>query len=263
MFFKKYFRFLPTLYLLVSLTFSCKNIEKIAYFNNNEGQANDSISPFFYSPVLKKNDVLTISISSLNLEAVKPFNQLYFDLSSNKSNNNSENIVKKTYLINHLGEIDFPVLGKIKLEGLTKFEVKELLAGKLKEYVSDAVITVSIENFSITVLGDVKVPGTFKVNDDRISILQALGFAGDLTNTAVRKNILVIREDGEKKKEIRLDLTSKKALNSEAFYLRQNDVVYVQPNRAKANSSMVGSFFSITVSLISLVITTLTILLTR
>ncbi len=251
------------LFVLIISFSSCKTQKKLVYFNNSEGSQSDSISPNFYSFVLKKNDLLAISVSSLNLEAVKPFNQLDFDLNSNRSNNNSENLVKKTYLINHLGEIEFPVLGKVKLEGLTKYQAKDLLAEKLKEYISDAIITISIQNFSITVLGDVKSPGTFKVENERISILEALGFAGDLTNTAVRKNILVLREDGEKKKEIRLDLTSKQALNSEAFYLCQNDVIYVQPNRSKTNSSVVGPFFSVTISIISFVLTTITILLTR
>ena len=163
-----------------------------------------------------------------------------------------------TYLIDSKGEIDFPVLGKLKIGGSTREEVIRMFKVRLApDYVKDPTINIRISNFKITVQGDVSRPGTFNIPNERVSILDAIGLAGDLNISGKRDNVLVIREEGAVKKEYRVNLLSKKTYTSPVFYLQQNDIVYVEHNYARIQSassnSNTGLFISITGTLIAIV----------
>src|SRR5690606_16890226 len=165
-----------------------------------------------------------------------------------------------TYSIDVNGEIDFPKLGKIKLGGKTRTQAMELLRNEVSKYILDPGISMEVRNFRVTVLGEVKTPGSFPINNDRITLLEAIGLAGDLTINGVRNNVLVIREQNGQKEEYRVDLTKKDALNSPVYYLAQNDVIYVEPNGARIQSSKYTQNTTIFVSVASVLITVISVL---
>lgn len=249
--------------LLVSLLLlnSCANKKKIIYFQGSlsQNEANKN-----FTPVLKSDDLLSITVSSSETETVKPFNLNI----SNFFNNNIGGYAQGAptppgFLIDAEGNIDFPVIGKIHLAGLTRSAAIELLREKLTPYVKDVNIIIRILNFKVTILGEVRNPGTFTIPNERITLPEALGIAGDLNITAVRKNVLVIRDVDGKKTEYRVDLTSKDLFASPVYYLNQNDVVYVEPNRAKINSSVINpANAGIVISAVSLIVSVL-VLITR
>ena len=159
--------------------------------------------------------------------------------------------------------IDFPVIGKIKIEGLSPDELRLLLRAKLTDYLKDPIINIRLMNFTVTILGQVGRPGTYPVNGEQINIMEALGMAGDLTLRAKRDNILVMRDFNGTKVYSRLDLTSKNVVKSPVFYLSQNDVVYVEPNKTGIRDTSLGSSTSLTWAIVSTLITTTALLLTR
>jgi polysaccharide export outer membrane protein len=170
---------------------------------------------------------------------------------------------RMTYLIDKDGYINFPVLGKVKLLGLSLNEAQQVFKEKLDpKYLKDPIIDIKIENFKITVLGAVNSPGTYSVSGERVTLLEALGMAGDLTIKGVRKNIFVMRDFNGTKTFTRVDLTTKEALNSPVYYLTQNDVVYVEPNKSAMRESNTDQSLGIIISIASLVVAT-TLTLTR
>lgn len=245
--------------IFIFFAFSCGNQKKIVYFNQDSStnSTTDSIPTFYYSPIFQANDMLSIVISSSDIATVKPFNAVGKEINEN-STGSSE---KTGYIISKEGEIDFPILGKIKLSGLNRSEAIALIKEKLKDYIADPTVNIQLLNFKITVLGDVQRPGTFTISDERISLLEALGLAEDLNISAERRNVLLIRESMGQKQEIRIDLTSKSFLKSPFYYLKQNDIIYVQPNKFKSSSSLYGINANTWISLISLLFTSLIFIL--
>lgn len=246
-----------SIFLLAFLLFSCGNPKKVVYFQHDSSSEKNADTNTIYSnlTVYQTNDLLAITISSIDIETVKPFN-----LSSSgaiSKSDDSEYKSQPTYIIDLEGNIDFPVVGKIKLASLNRQEAILLIKDKLREYVPQANVNIKLVNFNVTVLGDVRRPGTYPVEDENISLLEAIGFAEDLNITGVRKNVLIIREQNGKKIEIRVDLTSSDFLNSEYYYLKQNDVIYVQPNRFKISSGIYGVTASTILSVLSVLLTTL------
>jgi polysaccharide export outer membrane protein len=235
---------------------SCASKKEVVYFQNAKG-FETLVAQNNYTPKFKIDDVVTIHISTLNQEASLPFNLF---------RGSSENGIRPEqvdYLIDEQGEIDFPVIGKIKIAGLSPEETRVLLRQKLSEYLKDPIINIRLQNFSVTVLGEVKQPGTFPVIGEKITILEALGLAGDMTIKGERENVLVIRDFDGTKVYTRIDLTRKEALNSPVYYLTQNDVVYVEPNRSAITSSSLDQRTSIAISIASLVITSTVLFITR
>lgn len=224
--------FLLPLLLLLSLS-SCHLREKMVYLQPN---LNDTLvkatQVMNYAPVLRTDDLLQIQIGGQDQEALAAF-QFYVNQSENQAGNQmmAQVLANMTFLIDYQGNINFPVLGFVKLAGLTRLEAIEKLQGMIEEYVAGAVVNIQVRNFKVTVLGQVARPGTYTMSSDRVTILEALGMAGDLQSTGLRKNVLVVRELDGKRQEFRLDLTSKDIFTSEAYYLRQNDVIYVEPNK--------------------------------
>lgn len=232
------------------LTTSCVSKKKITYFQNDlVDQSKVSNS---YKTVYKPDDLLQINISSIDMEAVIPFN-LSSSASTEMTSSNPQ-----TYLIDSNGEIDFPILGKLTIGGLSREDAVKLFKDKLDPtFVKSPSININITNFKVTVLGDVKSPGTFTIPNERVTILEAIGLAGDLNLSGQRQNILVTREEGEKKVFHSLDLLSNTLFTSPAYYLQQNDVVYVDQNYAKSqdatSNQKTGLFISVGSILVALI----------
>jgi polysaccharide biosynthesis/export protein len=244
------------LLLLSIIISSCASSKKYVYFNSSEIK-NEQQNNF--NPKLKSGDLLMINVYSSNLETSIPFN-LPLPNTSVRAGYNNGIAANTGYLINQNGEIDFPILGKLNLMNLTTIEASQLIKEKLEPYLSNPIINIQIQNFKITVLGEVKNPGTYQIPNERISLTEALGLAGDLTINGVRSNITLIRDYNGVKKEIILDLTSKEIFNSEYYYLSQNDVIYISPNQAKINSSTMSTSYGMFISIASLLITTINVL---
>jgi len=244
------------------LMFSCVSKKEIIYFQNDSIDQ-DKVSNS-YKTIIKPDDLLQITITALDTEAVKPFNLAAVTYSTT-SNSAIGVAQQQNYLVDNKGEIDFPVIGKLKIGGLTRDEVIELLKNKLDPaYIKNPNINIRIANYKVSVMGDVRLPGTYTIPNERITILEALSLAGDLNISGERADISVFREEEGEKREYKVNLLSKKLFTSPIYYLQQNDVVYVKPNHASIQSASSNSnrtlFISIAGVFISL-ITSIAILL--
>lgn len=214
--------------LLIGLS-GCVKYPQLVNFNEGMAFPNSPIS-IENIPVLKVqyDDLLSIKITALDIEAALPFN---IDSPTGNQNLNTGIGVRPLigYLVNKEGEINFPVLGKLSVAGLTLMEIQEMLAEQLQPYLKGPVIAVRFLNFRVTVLGEVARPATFFMSNERVTLLDALGQAGDMTPYASRTNILVIREHNGERTFARLNLQDRNVFTSPFFYLQQNDVIYVEP----------------------------------
>ncbi|MGG8497592.1 polysaccharide biosynthesis/export family protein [Tenacibaculum sp. TC6] len=239
---------------LLTILSSCVSKKDIIYFQNDQIEQNKVSNA--YKTIFKPDDLLQITISALDLEAVKPFNlpSVAYATTTNSVVGTPQ---QQAYLIDNQGFIDFPLLGKLKIGGLTRLETIALLKDKLDpEYIKNPTINIKISNFTVTVLGDVKQPGTYTIPNERITVLEAIGLAKDLNISGIR-NIEVIREENSEKKIYNLDLRSKNIFTSPVYYLQQNDIVYVKPNRSSSQDAAynknTGLFISIGSVLVALI----------
>jgi len=249
------------IFLIIAV--SCVSKKDIVYFQNDEiDQSKVSNS---YKTIIKPDDVLQITITALDVEAVRPFNLAAVTYST--SSNSAIGVAQQqTYLVDTNGEIDFPVLGKLKIGGMTRDQFIAFLKDKLEpDYILDPNINIRIANYKVTVLGDVQRPGSYPIPNERITILEAIGLAGDLNISGQRQNVIVHREEEGKKVQYQVDLLSKKIFTSPVYYLQQNDVVYVEPNYARIQSASANSNTSLFISISGVIISLLTAisLLTR
>ena len=234
---KKQFLFgLVALALLVS---SCASTKDIAYFQNKMVNQPEKIDKHA-GIVIQPKDMLSIVVSSRNPELVAMFNLpvVSYQAGGEVSLNTAQQRLMG-YVVDEEGFIEFPVLGKLNIVGKTRWEVAELVKNKLIQegYLSDAVVTVEFLNFKISVLGEVASPGTFSIEGDKVTVLQAISLARDLTIFGRRDNVSVIREQDGKRTIYEINLTDVDLFKSPAYYLQQNDIVYVQPNDIKARQS--------------------------
>lgn len=225
-------------FLLMLITFSSCSQRNLAYFSDLQEQSiySEQVSNKT-EPIIQPDDLLSITVTSLNPEANSLFNRGVLPagtVTNFSTDNRATNIQTEGYLVDDEGYIDFPVLGKVKLGGLTKKEAKGCLVTQLQEYLKDPIVHLRYLNYRITVIGEVNRPSTFTIPSEKINILAALGMAGDMTAYGRRENVLVIREEGGVRKMTRLNLNSSEVLNSPYFFLQQNDVVYVEPDKARA-----------------------------
>lgn len=206
-----------------------------------------------YISTLQPDDILSIVVSTKDNAGVQPFN-----LTTAVEEVGAESLAAKEKNINYIirpdGTIEFPVLGKVKVAGLTTIEVSELFKQKLKAYLKEPMVVVEWLNFKYSVLGEVSRPGMFKNPTQRITILEALANAGDLTIYANRKDVLLIRENNGTQQYINVDLTNKSFLESESYYLKQNDVLIVSPNGTQIQESVYNKNASLYVSVASIVL---------
>lgn len=250
------------LYLLASLIlFSCGTRKEIVLFNQDNRESLESTYQNF-TPVFKKDDFIAVVVTAEDPESAIPFN--YPTQGMREPMNFGYTVgtpSKSGYLIDENGEVDLPIIGKVKLAGLTRVEANALLKTKYEDYLRSPVVNLQILNFKVTVLGDCQRPGTFQIPNERITLLEAIGLAGDLRITAKRDNLLVIRDRDGVRQEYRVDLTRRDILNSPVYYLEQNDVVYVEPNvTARSQAALWRSTGGLFISLTSLIVTTVVLI---
>ena len=218
--------------------FSCVDTRKSTYFN---GISDEEIQYKAQSiePVIQKNDLLSISVSSMNPEATQPFN--LYTITAAQGNTTTGTISQVSgFLVDQDGNIQFPMLGTIRAAGLNKKQLKDVIAKGLaqKNLLYDPVVNIRYLNYKITVLGEVAHPSVLNVPNEKISLLEAIGLAGDLTPYAQRDNVLIIHEGEEGKRFTkRINLNDTVLLSSPYYYLQSNDIVYVAPNKSKVAST--------------------------
>lgn len=236
---------------------SCRSRKDFAYFNAPAGK---TFVPE-YKQYIWHNDLLAIEVSSTEPELAIPFNP-FTTRSGNQPAGYLNGIASPFgYLVDPSGDIHFPYLGKIKAAGKTREELSQYLQQALEPYLKNPLVYIRILNFKVTVLGDVASPGTFNIPNEKITLPEALGLAGDLNISALRKNVLLIRTAGGKNTQYTIDLTSQDVFTSEVYYLQQGDVIYVEANKAQRNSSAINNRIGIVISVATLFITTLTLVL--
>ncbi|MDC6363554.1 MULTISPECIES: polysaccharide biosynthesis/export family protein [Flavobacteriaceae] len=235
---------------------SCASKKDVVYFQDAK-DFETLVSKNTFSSKFKVDDVLSIHVSTLDPEASVPFNLF------KGAEEGGFTPQQVDYIVDKEGNIDFPVIGSVKIQGLSPEEVKVLLKDRLSDYLKDPIINVRLKNFTVTVLGEVNRPGTYPVVGEQITIFEALGLANDLTIKGMRNNVLVIRDFNGTKVYNRIDLTKKDALNSPVYYLTQNDIVYIEPNQSAVTSSTLDNRAGIAVSIASLLITSTVLILTR
>jgi len=247
------------LYLCIAFSLSsCLSKKKMIYLQGQQTQSSNEVN---YEPQIQNNDILSISVISSDPEIAAPFNIDQVQGSSS-AGGGANNLFRTTYLVDNKGEIEMPVLGKFSVAGYTKTYLKQYLKERLSIYIKDPIINIRIANFKVTVLGEVRLPGTFPLEGDRITLLEALGEAGDLTMYGKRENILIVRDYLGTKTYNRVDITKADFVNSPFYYLDQNDVIYVEPRKAKIDSTAIGSNVGTIISILGFLITT-TLILTR
>ena len=242
------------------LLFSCASKKDLVYYQDidNMGQKEKS---FGYEIKIQPDDLLMIIVSADDVESAIPFNLKSVNLPSNLSTAGGVETTQK-YLVDMKGEIEFPVLGKLKVSGHSRTEVLKMLKEKIAKYIENPIINIRIMNFKVTVQGEVNMPGTYQVDSERITLPEALSMAKDLTIYGKRNNILIVREIDGVKSYNRVDITKSDFINSPFYYLSQNDLVYVEPNKTKINGASVGANTGVIISATSLLITLITLIIT-
>ena len=246
------------LILIIVALSSCTSSKEIIYFQDEPVSSLETIN-LTSDIVYKPNDLITINVSALDPETVKPFN-LPVITNTISSLRPQGDIKMQTYIVDINGNIEFPVLGSIKVGGLSRIQATLMLKERISEYVTDPIINIRLTNFTVTVLGEVNKPGSYTIEDEKISLLEAIGLAGDLTIHGKRENVFLIREENGVKRFTKFDLTSINVINSPSFYLEQNDVVYVEPNPAKIRSASYNQNYIVIISAIGTLATIAAIL---
>lgn len=250
------------LLLLPFLLTACQSYKKVPYFQNVEVVNEVEQQEKLYDAKIMPKDLLTIVVSCTSPELAIPFNLTVVSnagIAVSTSSYVTTQPVLQPYLVDNEGNINFPVLGELKLGGLTKREAEQLIIDKLKPYMKETpIVTVRMVNYKISVIGEVTRPGTFTISNEKVNLLEALAMAGDMTVYGLRDNVKLIREDANGKQQIvTLDLNKVETILSPYYWLQQNDIVYVTPNKAKARNSDVGNstslWFSATSILVSIV----------
>jgi polysaccharide export outer membrane protein len=221
------------LLLSVILLSSCNSYKRLIYFQGiAEEQGSDSLflkqQPIY---TLQPADILYIRVITPDESIDKLFNPMFSGSGSQSYAFRSEGMYYSGYMINDSGYIDLPIIEEIKVQDLTIEQAKDTINKKAAHYLNNAQIIVKLANFRFTVLGEVKSPGTKTIQDDRVSIMEAISYAGDITYNGNRENLLIIRPTKEGSETYRIDLTNKELVETEQYYILPNDILYVEPLR--------------------------------
>lgn len=244
--------------ICLSLCAACGSQKEIAYLQNSEQLNAMHQQSFLYDARILPKDLLTIHIGCSEPALAAPFNQNGSSIATSTPVGTTSNTGAQSYLVDNKGNIEFPILGTLHLGGLTKGGVEELLRNRLKTYLNETpIVNVRMTNYKFSVLGEVSSPNTFTVANEKVNIFEALAMAGDMTIYGQRGNVKLLREDEQGRKQILLlDLKDPSIVTSPYYYLQQNDIVYVEPNKMKVQNAK-NSTMSIWLSLTS-VLTSLT-----
>ena len=229
---------------------ACSTPKNITYFQdlNNPDKQSITQQNNQFVPRICVGDLLTITVSALDPAAVAPFNLPVVSYP------------KQTHTVDSEGNINFPVVGKLKLADKTKQEAVDLLENKISELVKDPIVNIQIINFKVTVLGEVLKPGSYPVNSDRVTVLDALGLASDLTIHGNRTNVKVIRDNNGKQEVVTFDLTKSDFFSSPYFYLQQNDIVYVEPNDKRKTQARYSQTDQVDLSVITAITSSISVI---
>ena len=248
---------------VVVLCTSCASSKKVVYLQDVVPLKQQVIEQK-YEVYIHNDDLLAIMVNSKNPELALPFNMPMVTYQLGSQSAPQQRVLG--YLVDTNGDIDFPILGKLHVAGLTRLQLTDLIKQRLieEDLIKDPIVTVQFLNYKVAVMGEVNRPGSFNISGDRITLLEALSMAGDLTIYGRRDRVAVIREKDGKRTILMHDLRSSDIFNSPCYYLQQNDIVYVEPNKAKAGQSEINqnksvgvwlSAASILVSIASLIVT--------
>ena len=258
--------------LMAAITLaSCQSYKKVPYLQSYESLTDKSYKEIvinevnqqdtLYDARIQPKDLLSITVNTSDPQAAAPFN-LTMQTSINVAQANSTYVTSQPtlqqYLVNNEGEIDFPVIGKLKIGGLTKTAAEKLIREQLRPYLKETpIVTVRMSNYKISVIGEVNRPGTFTINNEKVNLFEALAMAGDMTVYGIRSNVKLIREDNNGQRNIiSLNLNEQNILHSPYYYLQQNDILYVTPNKTKAKNASISNsttiWFSVVGTLVSL-----------
>jgi polysaccharide export outer membrane protein len=250
-------------HLLVILTLGllltgCHSRSKVIYIQNAT-ELGTQTNPYDYSAVIKRDDQLSIIVNSKDPELAAPFNmnltQAAFIGGSNISTYSGGS--PQAFWVDSEGNIEYPTMGKIHVEGMTRHQLAELIQNHLKDnnLILDPVVNITFQNFQVSVLGEVNSPGRFTITSERISIFDAIAKAGDLTIFGERDKVRLLREEDGKQTVYTVDLRDANLITTPYYYLHQNDVLYVEPNKSKATNREVSNLYTFGISLVSLAMT--------
>ena len=254
---------------ILLLTASCTSYKKVPYLQGAETLSKDELSVINaqYIQKIMPSDLLSITVNSATPEGAIPFNLPLIPMAKleNSAYGLNSTLGMQTYLVDTDGSIDFPILVKLAIAGLSKTEVQQLIKSKIYPlYIKEEpIITVRFVNYKVSLLGEVARPGTYQVINEKINILEALSLAGDMTLYGRRDNVLLMRENLKGEKEIiRIDMTKNDILKSPYFYLQQNDIIYVQPNKSRARTADIGSAETLLISVVGTLISLTSLIVT-
>jgi polysaccharide biosynthesis/export protein len=246
------------LILLAFAATSCKTSKQVAYFQYDSADSGKVVQTSIpYEARIKPKDVLSISVVASNPEATKNYNLLVPQVNTVSSATLYTQPSLQSYLVESDGSIDFPTLGRIDVAGKTRRELENFIQAEISSAFNQEtpIITITIQNYSVSVLGEVTRPGKFSVVNERITLLDAIAQAGDLTLYGQRGNVKVLREHANGSREfLQVNLNDRDLIYSPAYYLEQNDVVYVEPNKVRKRASGISSAETLSVSITSTLI---------
>jgi polysaccharide export outer membrane protein len=225
---------------IVALSASCVSNKKIAYFQDIQSikQAKLDSAAVFTEPIIQSDDILIINIFTLNPQSGAIVNQAATNTVLGGGANTAVAAQQVSgFLVDRNGDVELSLIGKVKVAGLTTYQARELIREKAAVVYKEPNVQLRFANFKVSVLGEVNSPSTYTLPNEKVSLLDALSLAGDLTIYGRRDNVLIVRDNNGKKEFVRLDLNSSKIFNSPFYYLKQNDVVYVEPNKRKVSAS--------------------------
>lgn len=241
---------------MIMLIGSCSSSKQVAYFQNIDS-ISLAASRGLYDARIMPKDQLTITVLTSNPEASAPFNLSVSSTVGTGGQLNSSVGSLQSYLVDNNGNINFPIVGKLHVGGLTKTECEEMIRNKVMPYLNakeNPIVTVNMASYRVTVIGEVGAPRVIPVTTEKMSIIEALASAGDLSIYGKRTNVLLIREDAAGEKHAtRINLNDAQLFNSPYYYLQQNDIIYVEPNSVKSKNSAIGSSTTIWFSFIGIV----------
>lgn len=247
-----------TLFAAILLLDSCNSAKDVAYFQNID-QVSLAASKGLYDARIMPKDELTITVNASEPTAAAPFNLAVTQTTgTNDQLRMSSQQMMVPYLVDNNGDINYPKIGKIHVQGMTKNELQDCIADKIQPFFKEderPIVTVRMSNYRVTVMGEVASPRVVSVSSEKMSVLEAIASAGDLSIYGQRTNVLVIREDETGQKTThRLDLTDANVINDPYYYVHQNDVIYVTPNDTKAKNSDIGQSTSLIISATSILL---------
>ncbi len=245
-------------FLLAVMALSgCKSAKEVAYFQNIE-DVDLSASKGLYTARILPKDELTITVNSTDPAAASAFNLSVTKTITNTNSTLTSQQVLLTYVVDNEGNINYPQIGKLHVIGMSCEELQDFIRERISPFFSvndQPIVTVRMSNYRVTVMGEVSSPKVVSVSTEKMSVMEAIASAGDLSIYGKRKNVLIIREDanGEKSHHM-LDLTDANIINDPYYYVQQNDIIYVTPNKTKARNSDIGSVTTTTISITSILI---------